>query len=276
MSDCAHKILYKYANWDNKYHKRLITHNEIYFASAKQFNDPFDSNIPFRIDLRSDEDNLNVIRQLIRTNNPLWNDSQIEVEANNILKQENWGKEENKAEAEKSRLQFMFEKNGIFSLSEVKDNILMWSHYSDSHRGFCIGFNVESLERFLDDYSNHQGFPCVVYKIRYSRLFPILVPGTDLLDSKFIIDAFTIKADDWNYEKEWRYILTGTTSHKMLLGESIISEVILGCRMPEDNKEEIIKIVKGKNIKPKLFIAERSKDSFSLQFEELTFLKSQS
>jgi hypothetical protein len=29
---------------------------------------------------------------------------------------------------------------GVLSLSEINDNILMWSHYSESHTGFCIEF----------------------------------------------------------------------------------------------------------------------------------------
>jgi len=30
------------------------------------------------------------------------------------------------------------EKKGICCFSEDKYNVLMWSHYSDKHRGFCL------------------------------------------------------------------------------------------------------------------------------------------
>ena len=43
-------ILYKYRDWDDENHKRLLVDNEVYFATPKQFNDPFDCAIPFRYD----------------------------------------------------------------------------------------------------------------------------------------------------------------------------------------------------------------------------------
>jgi len=45
------RILYKYRDWKNEKHKRLITEQEIYFPSPLDFNDPFDSRIPIRWDL---------------------------------------------------------------------------------------------------------------------------------------------------------------------------------------------------------------------------------
>jgi hypothetical protein len=34
----------------------------------------------------------------------------------------------------------------ILSLSEVNDNILMWSHHSDSHTGICLDLAFETSE----------------------------------------------------------------------------------------------------------------------------------
>ncbi len=46
------KILYKFRYFDEKgYHLRILTDNEIFFASPKLFNDPFDCRIPVRYDL---------------------------------------------------------------------------------------------------------------------------------------------------------------------------------------------------------------------------------
>ncbi|WP_349393654.1 DUF2971 domain-containing protein, partial [Clostridium perfringens] len=33
----------------------------------------------------------------------------------------------------------------ICSFSECKDNILMWSHYSNCHKGFCIEYDFSKL-----------------------------------------------------------------------------------------------------------------------------------
>lgn len=35
----------------------------------------------------------------------------------------------------------IYSKHKIYCLSEVNDSLLMWSHYSDSHKGFCLEFS---------------------------------------------------------------------------------------------------------------------------------------
>ena len=36
------EILYKYRDWENPFHKKLITHGEIFLSCPSNFNDPFD------------------------------------------------------------------------------------------------------------------------------------------------------------------------------------------------------------------------------------------
>jgi hypothetical protein len=33
----------------------------------------------------------------------------------------------------------------VSSSSEVSDSILMWSHYADNHRGFCVEYGLRGL-----------------------------------------------------------------------------------------------------------------------------------
>lgn len=276
MSDTSPKILYKYANWSDKHHKKIITDNEIYFASAKRFNDPFDSDIPLRYDIRSDEDNFTIILQLVRNKHPDWDSIKIDTEAKKILAQRNWENEKNKIVAENLRIQYVFHQKRIFSLSSIYDNILMWSHYANSHRGFCVGFNIKRIEEYFEKYCDDTECPILLYKVKYERLFPELVLGPDFNDPSIVIDALTTKAEEWKYEHEWRYILTlpealmSQIDFILKLPDGIISEVILGCRMSRERIDEIVGIVEGKSIKPKLFKANRSKDSFSLRIEEIT------
>lgn len=50
------EILYKYRDWRKSNHKRILTDNELFFTAPKNFNDPFDVNIPFRYDKLSIDD----------------------------------------------------------------------------------------------------------------------------------------------------------------------------------------------------------------------------
>ena len=43
-------ILYKYRDWNNEYHKKIITNQELFFPSFESLNDPFDGKLPFMFD----------------------------------------------------------------------------------------------------------------------------------------------------------------------------------------------------------------------------------
>ena len=81
-------------------------------------------------------------------------------------------KKEVKIAAEKSfeeRNKINLYERGVCCFSEKKDDILMWSHYADGHKGFCLEFitpkhnrdqeviyNQERLSaRFKEKYSNN-------------------------------------------------------------------------------------------------------------------------
>lgn len=60
-------------------------------------------------------------------------------------------------------------KLGIYSLSTIFSNELMWSHYSSSHKGFCIEYDIEKLKNgpFDNNYINE-------IKVDYKDEVPIL------------------------------------------------------------------------------------------------------
>jgi hypothetical protein len=78
---------------------------------------------------------------------------------------------------------------GIISLSETPENVLMWSHYADSHRGFVIEFN-----------SNHEYFKLGTQKVKYSKNRPLMIAE----QGDHYTDLFSTKSPDWAYEKEIR------------------------------------------------------------------------
>lgn len=93
----------------------------------------------------------------------------------------------------------------VCSFSDRNDSTVMWGHYADSHRGFCIGYDLTSIRR--DD-------------IRRRMLFPV-VYSNDLFDVTQYIEksmeggpfnnlygqiAATRKSADWAYEQEWRLV----------------------------------------------------------------------
>jgi len=84
----------------------------------------------------------------------------------------------------------------ICSFSERNDSLLMWSHYSDQHRGLCIKYvfrHQRKIENFLEP-------------VHYTdKMFDITSQFNGLKQKHFALKIGSItKSLDWQYEKEWR------------------------------------------------------------------------
>lgn len=85
----------------------------------------------------------------------------------------------------------LFQEKGelrICSLSQANDNLLMWSHYADGHRGVVIGLEIDD--------SNYQVKP-----VQYNGL--AFINDRNFSD-KTAIEILSHKLEVWNYEKEVR------------------------------------------------------------------------
>lgn len=77
---------------------------------------------------------------------------------------------------------------GIVSFSTDEDNILLWSHYSDNHKGFCLKFELP------DEIPNN------LYKVEYQNTIAHFAFAKKADFKQTLI----IKGLNWAYEKEWR------------------------------------------------------------------------
>lgn len=136
---------------------------------------------------------------------------------------------------------------GILCLSESADNLLMWAHYADSHRGFVIEFDERSP--FFDRRVNPDDELRHLRKVSYSSKRPSLT----LADVENFA-PFMTKGVDWEYEAEWRMLVLldtastviGEGPHAVHLFEfpaQAITAVVLGSRMAAEKKEYVRKIL---------------------------------
>lgn len=96
-----------------------------------------------RYDLGCDEQLLNLCIAHVHNDNPNLTVDEVKRVARNVLRENNprnpeWIAYHIKVQREYSATQF-----GILSCSTRNDSILMWSHYSNYHRGVCIRFNSD-------------------------------------------------------------------------------------------------------------------------------------
>jgi hypothetical protein len=237
------KILYKYRDWSNYFHKRIISKQEIYFPKPSEFNDPFDGNIPIRGELITYEECLEKNLEILNIvhhdkDQKLVYEYAKEITDGKTLWHPDTIKRESKEQIEKwDRI------IGLFSLSELNNNILMWSHYSNYHTGFVVGFDTSILD-------THSEFDCIeplIYQVDY----PIIHPAKDDLDVKFH-KKFFYKSTLWSYEHEWRISKNHIKNRIIKLTTDSIIEIILGCRMSQKDKNDILKKIDkhlSKNIK---------------------------
>jgi hypothetical protein len=128
------------------------------------------------------------------------------------------------------------DKVGIISLSESKDNLLMWAHYAAEHKGVVIGIssfgstNIFSnlflpsalTSSSLIDYTPFDGHirPIMYRKgLRYRNdrfdfdYSNICVEG----GSRILSEVFLQKSEEWIYEKEHRIILRLEQADKAII-----------------------------------------------------------
>lgn len=248
--------LYKFRSLNDhdiseKHTENIFTHNNIYFASISEFNDPFDSRCYFFTDL-PDKDRFDFLYEKFKiyldhpmakakfgyTLKNISPGNKYDKRYRKFISQEIKGSEDIKAQ----RISFdnIVKECGIFSMSKNNNNILLWSHYANSHAGICIEFKVD------EEFFGHAS------KITYSDDYPKVDYLKNIIFDKNQADkAILTKSKLWQYEEEYRIILVSEPppdpfSTDDIVGhheirefpEELLTGVILGCSISEENKKE--------------------------------------
>lgn len=144
--------LYRYRSMRSKGLARIFTDCELYFASPTQFNDPFDCKPPFSVTNFSEDDLRCHFRKAFPASLSKFgvklSDAQLgamtETRVVSILQNKSF-----ESDIVKPFLEACIAVNselGVLCLSEIHDDILMWSHYADGHRGIVLQFDKSILE----------------------------------------------------------------------------------------------------------------------------------
>lgn len=117
--------------------------------------------------------------------------------------------------------------SAALSLTEVPDDVLMWSHYADSHRGICIEFSIERCATL------HQVLP-----VRYSSKVPRFEFFLASIE-EIAFAAMLTKSDHWSYEREWRLVEVGKSSCNVPFDPAALTGVIFGCNCPAEHRGRV-------------------------------------
>lgn len=231
--------LYKYRTIDSV--KQLLENHKIYFSSCKEFNDPFESAINILSDYTpqqyyesfifggmTPEVSKELTRQIVCGI----------IDGETILKQ---------------LTRDVISSVGYYCMTTKPDNLLMWAHYADSHKGVCIKFDIlKDLDSFL-----------VPVPVDYNEQYI----DFNMLNSD-LLSVLRRKSQAWKYEDEYRII---KTDYQGLweIKPDCLEGIIFGCRTSEKDKNEI-KILAASSgfTNVKFFEARMKRDSYGLEFLE--------
>lgn len=129
-------IVYKYRKINKNFWK-LLKHQQLYFANPSEFNDPFDCRL--RLNWKCDPEEINK-----------WLRKYVGNRAEELINYFKQNEYDPKVISEfQEPLLEQMGKTFILSLSEINDNILMWSHYANYHKGVCLGFKTKKLNNMV-------------------------------------------------------------------------------------------------------------------------------
>lgn len=156
------------------------------------------------------------------------------------------------------------ERFGVLCLAERPDDVLMWSHYADHHRGLV--FELDAASPFFDR-RRHEHDP--IRRVRPVQ-YQSTRPSRGLFDPKYwwrsrrtaakdLADyaaglLLLLKSQDWAGEREWRMILPlaevdevvendGETLHLCRIPPEALRSVILGCRASEEDRAAVRRLL---------------------------------
>jgi hypothetical protein len=255
------EILYKYRSLSkSKFEstRDIFLKNELYFPHPDQINDPFDCKIPPSWENITKE---NILTHIGKSKNYGIDSAKINLAINNV-----------KCNSLETSVKAMREENdkghlrnvGVLSLSEKWLDILMWSHYANSHKGICIGFDYTKLFFIFN------GKPLWAVDIKYPESNQY--PKRDYLDDPDTrVKLYLTKSLDWKYEKEWRIIFPEKGRTVQKFEPDAIVSVHLGCQISKEDKETVINWCLQRKPKPKIYETTKDKSSYSLKENEITY-----
>lgn len=291
-------MLYKFYSFTD-YTLDALANSSVYFSRRHQFNDPMDCDPPLLVPERGVfERKLRFCAHRMGPVDSGFVDRLLTKSATDYL----FSLIDN--EDFKIELQEVADLVGVFCLTNQPHHPLMWGHYSNGHKGFCVGFDIEDTELVYSvDGHSFEGQPVKIKRVDYSKkpvdCFEILVILMSLIlkDSRFLnsggkldsksaemilssdglkkqfynyyaMHQLSHKHSAWSYEKELRILAWPHegmgTSGIRKLKHGRIREVIFGAKMPQSNRITLERVLNSRAIEYKQSVF--SKKALDLDF----------
>ena len=177
-----------------------------------------------------------------------------------------------------AHLDWISKKMGLVCLSEEGNHVLLWSHYTDGHKGMVLEF--DTAHEYFKQFSKFQ-------KVKYSeKKVPIdfTLPTTDSELEEEVRSVIYTKNTCWAYENEWRSLFLLEQCHQKLddrnkqktlystdIPSDLIKNVYLGFRCPLEVQNKVVAAKKDRNLPFTLFKAFLHPREFRVEYKAMEF-----
>jgi len=219
--------LYKYRSLSagSQIHtEKIITGNQLFFPAAEALNDPFECRAYMSIG-GTPKQLRETFEQVFARKFPGVPGSVLKKMAENATAP-HVDLRHVEREGCRSWIAQTKRETGICCFSEKRDDILMYSHYGDCHRGICLEFDASDKSSLFG-----QARPVI-----YREDYPVLElhsyrQGTGEAGEKMFLTKFP----GWSYEKEWRILRTPPGPE--IFAAHLLIGIIFGCQVTDDQRQ---------------------------------------
>ena len=247
------KYLYRYRSMKSRELPLIFEHRKVYFPDPTTFNDPFESRPNLTVYKGSFAKEL-YLKETAKHGFPSADKKTIKKMVSKAKRNlQNHGLLENMYEG-------FLRKTGVYCLSEKNDDILMWSHYTEGHKGLCVMLEVSQEDTMFWEAT----------KVVYQDEYPI-VNVMDIGRPEEFRKAVLTKSNHWRYEQEWRILRFeregGPGGH--FFPPKLLKGIILGALIQPDDKNKILHWIADYPNKINLYQANINRTKYQLDIEQI-------
>lgn len=133
-------------------------------------------------------------------------------------------------------------------------NNLMWSHYANGLRGYCLVFDGDELLKDMYSSTTESIRPIIVQYQDHPNVIKLndflqsrgLLYGDDINFVEKVTETVATKSSDWKYENEFRIMSLNKSDFHCYMPNTL-KEIIVGDKMSASEKSLLLSVVKASN-----------------------------
>lgn len=136
----------------------------------------------------------------------------------------------------------------VTCFTESADSVLLWAHYAQDHRGFCVEYDIRSVDPGLPQ--RRLLFPVFYNAERFDAgpSFLKAMTGTERYFPNHTFLAALHKGPDWAYEQEWRLVNPDGREQGFTIPMVTPTAVYAGVRMSDEHRKLVATICARKGL----------------------------